>query len=824
MKSSNPSESMTLSEAGARFGISPQTLRRLCDGHQLRCERDSRGWRVDAKEVENYLLARRPAGRQSVALWLQGPAPNPRLRDGVGWLFKAAWRGGTQIFVQIWFSSELVAVLQRDDYDVREVVVRAAERLVGDALLESDDLQPGQELLYGSADRSSILKAAGLGDESYLASEAPLEEGVSVLYDFTRRDGLWPGDSVDLEDDAYVDVVVDTRPDGSALRVRTIRLAKASLAGNRGQIIQDALRKYESRCRRLGLTIGLWTIQVAARSRALTLSQQRVLELVSDAWRASGEWPVQGFVEAQMEREYDTVLKDVLRTFPPGLIWGLSPYSQQADRVALTVAGLSHCQSAAADIELFMAVVRYLLERRRDWVPTSPIQSENLKVTSDEVRRDVAFAAASPSGATERLYDLLMQDPFLQHGGGKSVDGKWELIVGPESRRYRGVETIEEYLTRRNANAIPWNSSALPAPLVTPLTSLSQTAPRSEVMQPSELDTSLLGTSNDSDVFVLMPFSPDFDSVWSAIQDTSTELNVKSIRADSITVPGRITAQIVEGIRVARAIVADATGNNPNVMFELGYADALGKPIVVLNQRLSQAPFDLKDWRQIGYSLQELEAMKASLRRFLYQVLVKPREGTSWEPPQSADFDPSLYKTGVLPTAGVIPMPTVQGMMRPPLVVATQAVRVGKWVLLSVTNNGPDGEFSGQLSSLRPDGVHVAPAALPLPLKWADTQQEIVRIMPGQTRRLRLVRYHSNGFAYVKNGKWHIEPPLVLDEKPSPLGETAEFTGIYPPLGLKTDEIDGYRFSMRVTLSSGASTRDHDVSVGFDPSQNVKDE
>jgi hypothetical protein len=125
-----------------------------------------------------------------------------------------------------------------------------------------------------------------------------------------------------------------------------------------------------------------------------------------------------------------------------------------------------------------------------------------------------------------------------------------------------------------------------------------------------------------------MPFASEFDDVWGAIKDTSSRLNLKCIRADTITLPGRITHQIMDAIRAATAIVADVTGSNPNVMFELGYADALGKPIVVLNQRLTEAPFDLKDWRQIVYSLHSLERMQKTLAQFLDQVVVNQNAGS----------------------------------------------------------------------------------------------------------------------------------------------------------------------------------------------------
>jgi hypothetical protein len=626
---SSVTKTLSLGEAAARFAISPQTLRRLCDTGRLSCERDARGWRVQPKEVENYLLARRPPGRQSVALWLQGPAPNPRLRDGVGWLFKAAAIGGKHRWIQIWFSNELVAILQLDDYDVRDLVVRGAERLVANAMLERDDFEGNQEILYGSADRSFVLRAAGIGEESYLPSEAPLEEGVSVLYEFTPRDfannALWPGDSIGTSDSTLVDVVVDTRTDGNSRRVRTVRIV-ASERASRAQAIEGALRAYERRCQRVGERLGSWVTQASVRSNALTLAQQRVLDIVYQCWRKENEWPLFSYVQQRVDNEYDLVLTEVLGTFPPGLLYGLSHYRMQVDRLTLTVGGLLHCENSGADVELFMATLGYFMQRQRTFMPSTAVKEENLAVTSDEVRRDVPLAAAAPPGAVERLYDFFMQDPYASHGGGRYPTGAWSINLGPEIRRYRGIQTIDDYLARRQPEATATDSAPTSPPRHVGAIRAAEQALENVSTKPRKRDGGRVHAVDEAEIFVLMPFASEFGEVWEAIQDTSSELDVTCERADSITRPGRITQQIVESIRAASVIIADVTNNNPNVMFELGYADAIGKPIVLLNQRLEDAPFDLRDWRQIPYRADSLEEMRNNLARFLDDALIKPRK------------------------------------------------------------------------------------------------------------------------------------------------------------------------------------------------------
>jgi nucleoside 2-deoxyribosyltransferase len=66
--------------------------------------------------------------------------------------------------------------------------------------------------------------------------------------------------------------------------------------------------------------------------------------------------------------------------------------------------------------------------------------------------------------------------------------------------------------------------------------------------------------------------------------------------------PGMITDQIEDAIETASAIVADITGLNPNVMWELGYASQCAKPLVVLNQKPGSSPFDEHNIRQVPYT------------------------------------------------------------------------------------------------------------------------------------------------------------------------------------------------------------------------------
>lgn len=67
----------------------------------------------------------------------------------------------------------------------------------------------------------------------------------------------------------------------------------------------------------------------------------------------------------------------------------------------------------------------------------------------------------------------------------------------------------------------------------------------------------------------------------SIIKPALGPLNYTVTRADDITNPGQITPQVITFINSADLVIADLTGHNPNVFYELAIADALEKPVIL---------------------------------------------------------------------------------------------------------------------------------------------------------------------------------------------------------------------------------------------------
>ena len=109
--------------------------------------------------------------------------------------------------------------------------------------------------------------------------------------------------------------------------------------------------------------------------------------------------------------------------------------------------------------------------------------------------------------------------------------------------------------------------------------------------------------------FIIMPFGKDdyerasFKSIYEHFKEKLSESGFDAWRADEISSENRITSDIIEAIRTADIVIAELTGGNPNVFYELAIAHSLDKPVISLTQDPEDAlPFDLVPQRVTRYS------------------------------------------------------------------------------------------------------------------------------------------------------------------------------------------------------------------------------
>ena len=107
------------------------------------------------------------------------------------------------------------------------------------------------------------------------------------------------------------------------------------------------------------------------------------------------------------------------------------------------------------------------------------------------------------------------------------------------------------------------------------------------------------------DLFVVMPFRPQLKAVYTNhITRVARDLKLTFARGDDFfTTLSSVMHDIWVAIAASRIIIADCTGRNPDVFYEIGIAHTIGIPVILITQNVKDVPFDIRHLRYIHYSL-----------------------------------------------------------------------------------------------------------------------------------------------------------------------------------------------------------------------------
>jgi len=104
------------------------------------------------------------------------------------------------------------------------------------------------------------------------------------------------------------------------------------------------------------------------------------------------------------------------------------------------------------------------------------------------------------------------------------------------------------------------------------------------------------------------------------IGPSAIECGYKPLRADQISEPGIITSQVIQHVVEDPLVIADLTGWNPNVFYEIALRHAMKKPIVQLINATEKIPFDVAASRTVHVDHRDLDSVARAKEEIVKQI------------------------------------------------------------------------------------------------------------------------------------------------------------------------------------------------------------
>lgn len=156
--------------------------------------------------------------------------------------------------------------------------------------------------------------------------------------------------------------------------------------------------------------------------------------------------------------------------------------------------------------------------------------------------------------------------------------------------------------------------------------------------------------------FTVMSFQQEMEPIYSnAIAPAVGSFGIECRRVDKTHfITDRITDRILSDIRHSYFVIADLSNERPNCYYELGFAHALAKPVILLINDTKKIPFDVKDFKFIVYS--DPAELQRQLTECIHETILKNHDMESESDPRCGQFGRYAFRNGRLLSAILTPI------------------------------------------------------------------------------------------------------------------------------------------------------------------------
>jgi len=115
-----------------------------------------------------------------------------------------------------------------------------------------------------------------------------------------------------------------------------------------------------------------------------------------------------------------------------------------------------------------------------------------------------------------------------------------------------------------------------------------------------------MNQAKEKTCFVVMPFGGFFENRYKETYAPAIlEAGLKPRRVDDLYSSTPIIQDVWNCTLESRMVLADLTGFNPNVFYELGLAHAVPKQAILISESTEELPFDLRHLRVLKYEFRD---------------------------------------------------------------------------------------------------------------------------------------------------------------------------------------------------------------------------
>jgi nucleoside 2-deoxyribosyltransferase len=259
----------------------------------------------------------------------------------------------------------------------------------------------------------------------------------------------------------------------------------------------------------------------------------------------------------------------------------------------------------------------------RDLLTTDLLQEgEELRNAIKRLSIDIAGAArGSPLIAEADLHDIRHNTRRMLASVHFHQYRHWGVYVHHDEDIVLGVDPPSQAEEPVTSAAIARDLFDQAATSISELTDLLSPA---ESFQPATAGTE---TYRPNTAFIMMAIDKnqrELEDIKNSIKDVCKEFGISAITADDIEHEGAITDRILEEIETNEFLIADLTGERPNVYYEIGHAHARSKRVILYRKVGTKVHFDVAHRNCPEY--ENNTDLKEKLRKRMETVTNRPRK------------------------------------------------------------------------------------------------------------------------------------------------------------------------------------------------------